>query len=186
MFAELPDKKYSIIYADPPWDYKGQSQHAGAGKKNTGGAAIHYPTIKLKDLKGLNVLSIAEENALLFMWTSSPHLDQAIDLGKAWGFKWATIGFCWNKLKVNPSFYTMSAIELCLIFKRGKIPQPRGARDIRQYLEEKRSRHSAKPLEVRKRISQMFPQQKKVELFARSRDSLFSANRSWDYWGNEI
>ena len=33
---------------------------------------------------------LANDNALLFMWSTSPHLDQAIELGKAWGFKWAT------------------------------------------------------------------------------------------------
>ncbi len=172
--------KYSIIYADPPWDYKGQLQHNGKGGKETGGAEIHYPTMTLKKLKLLPIPDITDDDCLLFMWSSSPHLDQAIDLLKSWGFKWATIGFVWDKQKVNPGFYTMSQCELCLIGKKGKIPSPRGARNIRQLVSEERTKHSAKPHEVRKRIEEMFPKQKKLELFARD------IVEGWDCFGNEI
>ena len=176
------DKKYQIIYADPAWDYKGQKQHNGKGGKDTGGAINHYPTMKLSELKALKPMidKMADENCLLFMWATSPHLDQAIELIKAWGFKWATVGFCWSKDRVNPSYYTMSQIELCLIGKKGKIPQPRGARNIRQFVPHPRQKHSKKPNEVRTRIEKMFPTQNKIELFARERFD------GWDAWGNEI
>ena len=174
--------KYQIIYADPCWDYKGQTQHAGTKSSNTGGATSHYPTMTLKELKGLKPMidELADEDCLLFMWSSSPHLDQAIDLIKGWGFKWATVGFVWDKQRVNPGFYTMSQCELCLIGKRGKIPKPRGARNVRQLVSEMRGRHSAKPHEVRERIDIMFPNQNKIELFARERVD------GWDCWGNEV
>lgn len=180
LWKDLPDKKYGIIYADPPWDYKGQTQHAGPSSGSTGGAAVHYPTIKLKDLKSLPIQQICEDNCLLFLWATSPHLDQAIELGKAWGFSWATVGFVWDKKRVNPGFYTMSQCELCLIFKKGKIPSPRGDRSIRQYLLKERTGHSEKPHEVRERIAKMFPEQTKIELFAREEWD------GWDCWGNEI
>ena len=91
--------------------------------------------MKLPQLKELDVAKWADpEGCLLFMWATNPHLDQAIDLMKAWGFKWATVGFVWDKVRVNPGFYTMSQCELCLIGKMGKIPRPRGARNVRQYL----------------------------------------------------
>ena len=176
-FRELPNEKYSIIYADPPWDYKGQRQHNGRGGKETGGAEAHYPTVVLGDLQTLDVLSIAEEHALLFMWSTSPHLDQAIDLGKAWGFDWATVAFVWDKQSVNPGYYTMSQCEMCLVFKRGKIPTPRGARNIRQFVSEHRRFHSRKPDEVRSRIEKMFPDHKRIELFARE------PVEGWDCWG---
>ena len=179
MFPELPTNRYQVIYADPPWDYKGQKQHAGAGTKDTGGAICHYPTVTTSDLKGLQVSSIADDNCILFMWSSSPHLDQAIDLGKAWGFEWATVAFVWDKQRVNPGYYTMSQCELCLAFKRGKIPTPRGARNVRQLVSEIRGRHSAKPEEVRRRIEDMFPEQSKIELFARRETP------GWSAWGNE-
>jgi N6-adenosine-specific RNA methylase IME4 len=175
-------KKYQIIYADPCWDYKGQTQHAGEKSSDTGGAIKHYPTMTLKELKELKPMidELADENCLIFMWSSSPHLDQAIELIKAWGFKWSTVGFVWDKQRVNPSFYTMSQCELCLIGKRGKIPQPRGSRNTRQFISEMRGRHSAKPNEVRLRIESMFPSQNKIELFARERVD------GWDCWGNEV
>ena len=178
-FPQFPDRKFEIIYADPPWDYKGQLQHAGKGNGDSGGAVRHYPTMKLRELKKLEISNIAASNSLLFMWSTNPHLDQAIELGKAWGFAWATVAFVWDKVKVNPGFYTMSQCELCLVFKRGKIPSPRGKRNIRQLVSEERKRHSQKPKEVRARIDTMFPSLHKIELFARDYHS------DWYAWGLE-
>ncbi len=176
----LPPGPFAILYADPPWDYKGQLQHNGAGGQDTGGAIRHYPTITTQNMAAWNIADIAAPDSLLFLWATSPHLDQAIDLGKAWGFSWATIGFVWNKMKTNPGFYTLSQCELCLVFKKGKIPRPRGARNVRQLVEAKRGPHSAKPDEVRRRIEAMFPRQKKIELFARSQ------HKGWHAWGLDL
>ena len=180
LHAPFPDKQYGIIYADPPWDYKGQLQHTGVGGKESGGAIRHYPTVSVSEMATWDIAAISEENCLLFMWSSSPHLDQAVALGKAWGFQWATVAFVWDKLTLNPGFYTMSQCELCLVFKRGKIPQPRGARNIRQFVQSKRTRHSEKPDEVRERIEKMFPHHCKIELFARKQ------SQGWDVWGLDI
>ena len=174
--------KYQIVYADPPWDYKGQKQ-TGKKKELTGGAITHYPTMKLNDMitEFKPMLDIqTDEDCLLFMWTSSPHLDQAIKLGEGWGFKYATVAFVWYKQKTNPGFYTMSQCELVLVFKKGKIPQPRGARNIRQIVSELRREHSRKPDLVRTNIDKMFPTQKKLEMFTRQTVS------GWDPFGNEI
>lgn len=141
LFPPLPACRYAIIYADPPWDYNGRNQHKGPGRPDSGGAGSHYPTVALADLKHLNVCEIAASDSLLFMWSTSPHLDQAIELGKAWGFGWATVAFVWDKQRVNPGFYTMSQCELCLVFKRGRIPKPRGARNVRQLVSEERHTH---------------------------------------------
>jgi N6-adenosine-specific RNA methylase IME4 len=173
-------KRYAIFYADPPWDYKGQTQHNGKGGKSTGSAATHYPGVKTEVLKHLQVSTFAAEDALLFLWVSSPHLDQGIDLLKSWGFQYATVAFVWDKQVTNPGFYTLSQCELCLVGKRGKIPQPRGSRKERQYVPEHRGTHSTKPHEVRARIERMFPTQAKLELFART------ASPGWDVWGNEV
>ncbi len=188
-FPPLPVAKYDIIYADPPWDYKGQLQHAGPGNSDSGGAVKHYPTVTLSGLKTLPVRDIAQQDCLLFLWATNPHLDQAIELGKAWGFSWATVAFVWDKVRVNPGFYTMSQCELCLVFKRGRIPQPRGARNIRQLVREKRREHSRKPDEVRRRIEAMFPDMAKIELFARpTADDLFGQTipKDWHTWGLDV
>ena len=179
-FPPLPNRRYDILYADPPWDYKGQLQHAGAGSGDSGGAVRHYPTVTLDGLKRLDAGAVSAEDSLLFLWATNPHLDQAIELGKAWGFRWATVAFVWDKERVNPGFYTMSQCELCLAFKRGRIPQPRGVRNERQLLREPRRAHSQKPEEARRRIERMFPRQSKLELFARG-----EAPDGWDVWGLE-
>ena len=172
------NKKYNIIYADPPWTYKTKECLAKTsildGKINT-----HYNTLSLKELKTLNIGEISEKNCLLFLWVVSPMLDDCIDLLKSWKFKYSTIGFIWYKQKPNCGHYTMSECEICLIGKKGKIPEPRGKRNIRQFLSEKRSEHSVKPNEIRERIEKMFPNQKKIELFARTK------KEGWDVWGNE-
>ncbi len=168
---------YSIIYADPCWDYAGRQQHNAVHKNKS--ADDHYATLPLATLKTLDVKSITEPDALLFIWTSSPHLEQAIELMKAWGFQYKTVAFVWEKQKTNPGYYTMSQCELCLVGKRGSIPKPRGSRNERQFLSSMRGRHSEKPEEVRARIERMFPTQRKIELFARV------SVDGWDVWGNE-
>ena len=175
----LPTKKFEIVYMDPPWDYKGQTQ-IGKNHIPTGGAETHYPTITLKDLKTWNFPSICADNCLLFMWTSSPHFDQAIELGKHWGFAWSTVAFVWYKERTNPGFYTMSECELCVVMKKGKIPTPRGSRKERQFLSELRREHSQKPDEIRNRITKMFPTQTKIEMFARQ------ATKGWSIWGDTV
>jgi N6-adenosine-specific RNA methylase IME4 len=172
--------KYSIIYADPPWDYAGKTQHTD-GKFKEGMSAIdHYPTMTLDKLKELQVANICENSALLFLWTSSPHLPQALELMSAWGFTYSTIAFVWYKEKTNPGYYTLSECEICIVGKRGSIPKPRGSRKERQFLSELRGKHSEKPEEIRRRIEKMFPDQKKVELFARK------SAEGWAVWGNQV
>lgn len=174
-------KKYQIIYADPPWDYKGQKQHNGKGGKDTGGALSHYQTLTISDLKEFSVTNLVDpEGALLFMWVTNPHLDQGIDLMKSWGFKYSTVGFVWNKELTNPGFYTLSQCELCLIGRHKRIPLPRGARNVRQYFKSKREKHSKKPDGIRELIDRMFPTQNKIELFAREKVL------GWDSWGNQV
>ena len=134
----------------------------------------------LKDLKALDVKSISDKNCMLFLWVVSPMLKEGIEVMEAWGFKYATIAFIWHKQRTNPGHYTMSECEICLVGKRGKIPNPRGSRNERQFLSELRTKHSKKPNEIRNRISKMFPEQTKIELFARQR------HEGWDAWGNEV
>lgn len=189
LYTPLPKKKYQVIYADPPWFYNGKLQFDKSSKskdkidikKNIfiSTASFKYPTLKSEELKKLKVEDISDKDCILFMWTSNPHLDQAIELGKSWGFDYKTVAFVWNKMVHNPGQYNLSYCELCLLFKKGKIPTPRGARNIKQLVESKRTKHSEKPIEVLTNIEKMFPSQKKIELFARTR------NKGWDVWGLE-
>jgi N6-adenosine-specific RNA methylase IME4 len=190
LYPDLPLKKYDIIYADPPWDYGGKMQFDRSStsvdrmdwSKNIfiSSATFKYPTLKTKELKNIPILDIASDDCLLFMWVTNPHLAQGIELGQAWGFEYKTVAFVWDKMVHNPGKYTMSYCELCLVFKRGRIPSPRGTRNEKQLLHVPRGVHSAKPQEVRDAIERMFPWQSRIELFARQKPE------KWDVWGLEV
>ncbi|WP_083236031.1 MT-A70 family methyltransferase [Halomonas caseinilytica] len=190
LYPDLPDKTYDIIYADPPWDYGGKMQFDKSSKsaekidigKNIfiSAANFKYPTIKTKDMKKIPIHEIASDDCLLFMWVTNPHLAQGIELGQAWGFEYKTVAFVWDKMVHNPGQYTMSYCELCLVFKRGKIPRPRGARNVKQLVRTPRQAHSVKPMEVLRGIEEMFPTQSKIELFARNKVD------GWDSWGLDV
>jgi N6-adenosine-specific RNA methylase IME4 len=190
LYPTLPDKRFDIIYTDPPWHYGGKLQFDKTSKSADkidlsrnifiSAAEFKYPTLKTSQMMSLPVQDIAKDDCLLFMWATNPHLAQAIDLGQSWGFKYKTVAFVWDKMAHNPGQYTLSNCELCLVFKRGKIPKPRGARNIRQLIRSPRRTHSMKPDQVRHAIEDMFPTQERIEMFARD------AVKGWARWGLDV
>ena len=169
---------YQIIYADPPWECSTQNVAKISYIKNSG--SYHYNSMGLKDICELPVNKITDNDSLLYLWARSPALDWALKVGIAWGFKYSTVAFVWDKQRIIPSYYTPSQVELCLVFKKGRIPTPKGSTKEHQFLSEKRRRHSQKPDTIRDRITNMFPTQNKIELFARRKVE------GWDCWGNEV
>ena len=190
LYPALPETKYQVIYADPPWDYGGKMQYDKTTIRGENqdfekkiflsSASFQYPTLKLKQLMQLDVASIADDDCLLFLWTTGPQMANAIALGESWGFQYKTVAFVWDKMMHNPGRYTLSQTEFVLAFKKGRFPQPRGARNVRQLVTVPRGPHSCKPEAVREGITKMFPRQAKIELFART------ACPGWDRWGLEI
>lgn len=178
------NKKYNIIYADPPWEYKQKQinfQHYNEGKKYENHVTEHYHTMSRKELFDMRdvINKICDTDCLLFMWATGPNLDLAIDLGRNWGFEFKTIAFIWDKQRTNFGFYTLSQCELCLVFKRGKIPKKQ-CNNIKQFLSEHVKEHSLKPNEIRNRIDKMFSEYPRIELFARQQID------GWDCWGDEL
>jgi len=172
-------KKYEIIYADPPWRYGGRSKNDPKRKP----LEEFYPTMSLQDLKALNINEIADKNCLLFLWVVSPNLKKCIELGETWGFKYITVAFVWHHKMALLGNYTMAGCELCLLFKKGKIPEGKikgKGNGIKQFYEESKIRASQKPNEIRNRIKKLFPKSKRIELFAREKIE------GWDAIGNEI
>ena len=164
--------RYDIIYMDPPWKYNDRML---SGSK----AEDHYPTMTVAELKDMNVYDLMSDNSLLYMWTTNPYMETSIDIANHWGLDFKTVAFVWEKQRPTTGHYTMGSCEFVLVFKKGKIPQPRGTRNARQFLSEKRRQHSRKPDEIRRRIEQMHPTQTKLEMFART------TTEGWDVWGNE-
>lgn len=94
MFIDIhnTDKKYNIIYADPPWKYRAYSKK-GLGRS----AESHYPTMSIEDICSLPVEKIADRDSVLFMWVTFPTLKEALKVIEAWGFEYKTAGFVWIK-----------------------------------------------------------------------------------------
>lgn len=178
----FPDKKYNIIYADPPWDYGNTRNPDGWW----GRTEKHYPTMKVNDIGELPVSTLADENCYLFMWVTSPFMEKGMVLMDKWGFKFSTIPFVWIKMtndmkKVRGDGigkYTPSNAEYVLLGRRGKYF--RNSTKVKQVIQSPKTKHSEKPKETMDRIVELCGDLPRIELFARSQ------TEGWDAWGNEI
>lgn len=177
MIENWPTKKYSIIYADPPWSYRDKMNDRKSFQ-------TPYKQQPNDWIFSLPVKQITNENSVLFCWITNPMLEHGINLFNAWGFKFKTVCFCWVKLtsKGNPvanlGRWTMGGMELCLLGTKGK-PQ-RLQKNIKQVVFEKRGSHSTKPPIIRDKIVSLLGDLPRIELFARQRVD------GWDAWGDEI
>ncbi len=184
----LPNKKYEIIYADPPWSYGdkgfGKRPNDATVKGSFAPESGRYKTMRLIDIMALPVKAITEKNCALFLWATSPLLPEAFSVIDAWGFKYKTVAFCWTKITstgkevANLGQWTLGNIELCLLGTKGS--PKRTNRTIRQLVTAKRREHSQKPEDVRSRIDALFGTASKLEMFARHK------HFEWDTWGDEI
>ena len=89
---KFPDKKYNIIYADPPRYFKARSS-----KGYDRNPIQHYNCMDLDDIKNLPVKDITDKNCVLFMWAIDPMLPQAFEVITSWGFIYKTVAFTWAK-----------------------------------------------------------------------------------------
>ena len=169
----LPRTKYRVIYVDPPWDYGS----AGQSPKIGGGARAHYPTMKLNDICALDVSSIAEPDAVLFLWVTSPMLTKAFRIVNAWGFEYKS-SFVWDKVKHNMGHYVSVRHEFVFLCTRGVCDPIRN--DFESMVSIPRTVHSKKPAYFREMIDAMYPSGERIELFARG-----ELPEGWTGWGNE-
>ena len=173
-------KKYKIIYADPPWQYRVYSKK-GQGRS----AENQYHTMNIKDIMALPVDKIADKDCILFLWITFPCLKEGIEVMERWGFKYKTCGFNWvkrNKKKntyfIGLGFWTRSNSEVCLIGTKG---QPkRVSKSVSQICDARIMEHSKKPAEIRERIVELCGELPRIELFARDKV------KGWDSLGDEI
>lgn len=192
----FPEKKYQIIYADPPWSFSGGIR---SSKKINGKFQYYTPDTTIgdgkynsvmndEDIINLPVRDIADDNCVLFLWTTDAHLPLAIKVMDAWGCPYKTVGFVWNKKEKSGKqvcYYgrwTMKGSELCLLGAKGKINSQIKNHKVRQLVESVRDRniHSKKPDEIRNRIVELMGDLPRIELFARQRVD------GWDAWGDEV
>lgn len=159
--ANQPEK-YSVIYADPPWQYTSGDQHTDEAQETVLGT--HYESMPLADICKMPVKEMAADNAGLFLWATSPTLEEAFEVITAWGFEYKT-SMVWDKVAHNVGNYVSVRHELLLICVRGTMP--RVTKLVDSVHSEERSEHSRKPEHFRKVIEGMYPNAKRIELFAR-------------------
>jgi N6-adenosine-specific RNA methylase IME4 len=195
-FAPLPSGPFDLILADPAWQ---TLLWSGATRTPTQmDGEDHYATLSLAELAALPVEEIAAPDAVLAMWVIGSHLDQALDLGRAWGFSFTTDLLCWIKQRrlrpdqvdlftddiaeppIGMGKYTRKQVEHCLLFKRGKGLPVRDHAQRQLILSPKRE-HSRKPEEQYTRLEALFgPTPTRLELFSRT------PRTGWTSWGNEV
>ena len=173
-------KKYGIIYADPPWQYKVYSKK-GAGRS----AESHYPTMSIEDIRALPVGELADRDCALFLWITFPMLLDALSVIKAWGFTYKTVAFAWVKQNKKAStlfwgmgYWTRANVELCILATKGR-PRRKSA-GVHQVVLAPVEEHSKKPDIVRDKIVTLMGDLPRIELFARQTPP------GWDVWGNEV
>ena len=175
------DKKYNIIYADPPWTFKTYSDK-GKEKKS---AECHYKCMTIDDIYNLPVDNIADDDCVLFLWVTFPLLQEGLETIKRWGFEYKTCAFNWIKRNKKADswfwglgYWTRSNSELCLLATKGS-PQ-RISKSVHQICDARVMSHSKKPDEIRDRIVELCVDLPRAELFAREQYD------GWDCIGDEI
>jgi len=166
-------KKYNIIYCDPPWKYR---QGKSMGTHFGGAADRHYPCMDYKDICKLPISKLADEECILFIWTTFPMLREALEVIKEWGFEYKTNAFTWLKTYPNQTlkmvfgvgYYTKSNAEVCLLATKGKAHKLVKNNSISQMIITSKTKHSEKPKEARNKIIQLVGELPRIELFARS------------------
>nr|DAV17440.1 MAG TPA: N6 adenosine methyltransferase subunit [Caudoviricetes sp.] len=177
----FPNKKYSVIYADPPWSYR---------QGGRGAAKNHYDTMSAEQLCRMPVRDICTDDAVLFMWATFPNLPEALKVMQDWGFTYKTAAFVWVKqnkkssaLFMGGGSYTRANGEVCLIgvSKNTKASRVVASHSVRQIIVAPVRHHSQKPSEARSRIRELMGVDRSyIELFARNTTPV------WDVWGNEV
>ena len=163
--------RFPVLYVDPPWRYEHVETESRAIENQ-------YPTMPLEEICALPVGEIATPDAVLFMWATSPKLAEAIKVIDAWGFTYRTC-MVWVKDKIGMGYYVRQQHELLLIATRGSPPVPIESARPPSVIEAPRKKHSSKPAIFYDLIWQMYPELKRVELFARVE------HEGWAAWGNE-
>jgi N6-adenosine-specific RNA methylase IME4 len=177
----MAERKYNIIYADPPWHYNARNN---AGTRFSRGVHSHYPTMSVDDICCLPINNIADKNCALILWVTFPRLKEGIQVMEAWGFRYVTVAFNWFKTNKNGSpffgigYYSKSNSEIALLGIKGKMKP--ASNFVSQVVVSQRMEHSKKPDIVRNKIVELFGELPRVELFARQKTS------GWDVWGNEV
>lgn len=171
----FPDKKYQIIYADPPWkyDFPNTKHYKIEG---------HYESMETEDICSLSIPT--ESDAVLYLWATAPKLLEALRAMKAWGFEYKTHAI-WDKVNKGLGYWFMGQHELLLVGVKGSFSPPSPELRVSSIIVCKKASHSDKPDQIRELIDKWYPDKTKLEMFYRDKKPLFPDN-TWDVWGDEV
>ena len=183
MFVDIfcTDRRYNLIYADPPW------KQSKGGKKsvraNSSGKPLDYQVCSPSEIKAhlQQADSLTEGNSILFLWTIDKYLFEAQEMAESIGYK-LHARMIWDKVTGIPAAFTVRyGHEYLLYMYKGKLTpvakEERGK--IHTVFREQVKRHSQKPDIAYSIIERLYPNTKKIELYARNQ------RKGWDCWGNE-
>lgn len=161
--VSLPDRKFGVIYADPPWRFTVRSETTGMDRS----AENHYPCQDTDEICELDIPSVAADDCVLFIWATVPMMPDALSVMSAWGFNYKS--HCiWVKDRVGTGYWFRNQHELLLIGTRGKIPAPAMGSQWSSVIEAPVGAHSAKPAAFHQLIEEYYPTLPKLEMYARS------------------
>lgn len=166
-----PPERFPILYADPPWRYEHVETESRAIENQ-------YPTMSLDDICALPVRDVVTEDAVLFLWVTSPKLEEGMRVVRDWGFTYRTC-MVWDKEKIGMGYYARQQHELLFICTRGNPPTPPPSTRPSSVFREQRGDHSSKPSWFYEMIERMYPTLPKIEMFCRS------PRNGWSVWGNQ-
>lgn len=169
---EQLNKRYPVIYADPPWQYDFAKDSADEIEE-------HYPTMSITEICALPVSDICTNDAVLFLWTTSPKLPEAFKVLDWWGFTYRTCQI-WDKEWIGPGYYFRQQHEILIVATKGNLPVPEPSNRFPSVYRERRTEHSKKPQKYYEFIDAMYPELPKIELFSRN------TREGWDVWGNQV
>lgn len=161
--------EYPVLLADPPWRYQFAETKSRAIENQ-------YPTMSLDAI--CDLAPPAEHNAVLYLWATSPKLEEALAVLKAWRFNYRT-NLVWVKDRVGMGYWARQRHELLLVGVRGDFSAPLEELRPDSVITAPRGEHSAKPEAVHEMIERCWPGLPKVELFARQ------TREGWATWGHE-
>jgi N6-adenosine-specific RNA methylase IME4 len=177
----FPEKKYKIIYADPPWEYENKKTGGTSTWKGNSAANAKYDVMDINDICNLPIQEISSRNCCLFLWATTPLLPEAFEVMDSWGFKYKTAIY-WRKImSLGMGYWFRGQVEVCLFGIKGTVPAFRCQKP--NFIQSRVGDHSRKPKEFRGLITQLAEQHNlnpKIELFSREKIE------GWDCWGNEI
>jgi N6-adenosine-specific RNA methylase IME4 len=171
----LPDSRYGVILADPPWRFKVYSRETGMDRA----ADNHYPTQETADICAIDVARIAAPDCVLFLWATVPMLPQALDVMKVWGFAYKS-QCMWIKDRIGTGYWFRNKHEILLVGTRGHVPAPAMGMQWSSVIEAPVREHSVKPERFLELIENYFPNLPKIELHRRG-----AARPGWSSWGLE-